>query len=769
MVIYLSKPESLYSAPTNDHLSMPISLSPHPGQTIRITGPASAMNERIRARPLRITACLSALTVGTLSQNTNAAENAYRLPTQVVSAKTMDEEQQALYRAFHPDQADLGILGTQRLLETPFSVNVLDSSLITRLGVHDTGDALKYFPSTQMEIRSGDGIGRPQSRGFEGGVVENIHQDGFNIVATTPIPAEMYDRLEVINSLTGPQYGAANPAGNFNYYTKRPTRDYRNTYSFGITQHGRVMNSLDLSGTPSRYIGYRVNLLYEDGKGAAQDSRLRRAQGSIDLDIHPRDGTVIQLHDSVYHWKGMGMPGGFQGYTTYGLPSAMDARRRGYGQKYAGSDNRTNTQSFKVLQDLPGDWKLTAGVLHQDVHRDTNNVTNVLTSPDHYQQKYTRINSKAWRFDVVSNLINLNGSVDTGPIKHHLSFGTNGFTWKTYNGDDRGYEGQQANTVIGSAPINSPKAFDKPDTPSLPHYKSSTARQQNLMIGDTLDFGRHYSLMLNGSRNFFHYTSWNKQGHRTANDSDQGNSGTIAFMYKPTDYLTAYSAYSTSLEIGGIAPSGATNEFQMLAPIRSHQLEFGIKSHVGDIDLNGAVFRVTRPLAYVGDDGTYANQGKQRNYGVELWANGNVTDQLRLMGGVTYLNAELQEAAEKASENQRVVGVPRYQANLLAEYDLTRLRGVTLVGNVHYVGKRAGDPANTTWAGSYTTMDAGVRYVNPNVLGHRVSVNFMVDNLTNENYWAGIFPGSIYGNSSSNYTAFLGTPRTATLTGSVSF
>lgn len=725
-------------------------------------------------QPLNAYATDALPAMGTLSYAKNKAPQdstpAYILNTEVVKASPEAIQQATIEHAFLPDHASVGMLGRQRLQDTPFSVNVLNHKLFSTLGLRDTADALKYFPSTQMEFRDGNGTGRPQSRGFEGGVIENMHEDGFNIVATTPIPMEMYDHMEIINGLTGPQYGAANPAGDFDYYTKRPTRTYQNTYATSVTNHGRIMNSLDLGGSPSRYFGYRINLLHEEGKAWAQDSHLYRTLGSLDIDIHPTSSTTIQLHDSMYRWEGHGFPGGFQNYVEYGLPSALDARRRGYGQKYAGSNMRTNTQSFKVLQNLGNDWQLTFGLLHQNAFRQTHNITNVMLSPTEYEQKYTRINATAWKFDVLSNLATLAGNFHTGTLKHHVTFATNGFRWSTLNGNNSAFQGVSANPVIGTAPLNHPKAFHKPDTPSLPHYKSSTVRQQNVMIGDAIDFNRHFTLQLDGSHNFFHYKAWNKKGERTSGGSDGGNSATAAFLYKPTQQLTTYPAYASSLQIGGMAPSGAKNEFQLLSPIRSKQWELGLKSRISDrIDVNAAVFRITRPLAFVGNDGHYRNEGKQRNYGAELWATGNPIQHLHIMGGVTWLNAKLLNAYDQSTSGKNVVGVPHYQANMLVEYQLPQLENLTLLSNLHYVGKRAADPTNHTWAGRYATVDIGARYDEPNVYGHRLSVSLMIENLTNRKYWAGVFPSSIYGNTGSNYTAYLGAPRTATLSASVSF
>ena len=79
------------------------------------------------------------------------------------------------------------------------------------------------------------------------------------------------------------------------------------------------------------------------------------------------------------------------------------------------------------------------------------------------------------------------------------------------------------------------------------------------------------------------------------------------------------------------------------------------------------------------------------------------------------------------------------------------------MANLHYTGKRAANDTNTTWADSYVTLDLGTRYgfkLYDKPAAFRVALN----NVTNERYWASIFPGSTDGiNGGAN--AFVGEPR----------
>jgi outer membrane receptor protein involved in Fe transport len=124
---------------------------------------------------------------------------------------------------FQNPEAGVGLLGKRPIQDTPYSISVIASEVIENTQATSLNDLLKYVPSAQMEARGGLDVGRPQTRGFESSVAANNHLDGFNVSGTTAYPMELFERVEIIASLTGALYGPASPAGNFNYIAKRPT------------------------------------------------------------------------------------------------------------------------------------------------------------------------------------------------------------------------------------------------------------------------------------------------------------------------------------------------------------------------------------------------------------------------------------------------------------------------------------------------------------------------------------------------------------------
>ena len=80
---------------------------------------------------------------------------------------------------------------------------------------------------------------------------------------------EEYEQLEVINGLSGPLYGPANPSGLFNFVTKRPTEEQLGEIELGYESNTVANVHADLGGRvgKNRMFGYRSNLLLADGNG----------------------------------------------------------------------------------------------------------------------------------------------------------------------------------------------------------------------------------------------------------------------------------------------------------------------------------------------------------------------------------------------------------------------------------------------------------------------------------------------------------------------
>ncbi|UXY11003.1 TonB-dependent siderophore receptor [Kosakonia sp. ML.JS2a] len=662
---------------------------------------------------------------------------------------------------FKTSDIDVGPLGNKAWVDTPYSSTTVTHEMIENQQAKSVSELMKYSPSTQMQARGGMDVGRPQSRGMQGSVVANSRLDGLNIVSTTAFPVEMLERLDVLNSLTGALYGPASPAGQFNFVAKRPTEETLRRVTLGYQSRSAVTGSVDLGGhlDDEKRFGYRINALNEEGEGNLDDSTLRRKLLAVAFDWNINPGTQLQLDASHYEFIQKGYPGSFSYGAGIKLPSAPNPKDKNLTLSTAGNDLTTDTLSTRLIHYFNDDWSMTAGVGWQQADRAMRSVSSTITNSDGDITRSLSDSSAAGRFQVLSNTVTLNGHVDTGSIGHDLALSTTGYVWSIY-----GAKGSTTRYSLGSSNMYSPSSMSEPGDGRInvngSRYKSSENTQQSITVGDTVTFNPQWSAMFYLSQSWLQTKNYNSSGNQTGQDDQNGLSPNVALMYKITPALMAYVSYADSLEQGGTAStgSGIKNEGQTLDPYRSQQYEAGLKADLGDLNLGAAIFRLKRPFAYVDPtDMVYKEQGEQVNNGLELTATGHVYDGLNIYSGVTFLDPQLKDTVSESTTNKRVVGVPKVQANLLVEYNLPSMPELVYSANIHYTGKRAANDTNSAWADSYTTLDLGTRY-RTKISDIPTTLRLTVNNVTNEHYWASIFPSSTDGDGGSP-SAFLGSGR----------
>ncbi|ENC9770471.1 TPA: TonB-dependent receptor [Citrobacter koseri] len=679
----------------------------------------------------------------------------------VTSQPSADTTHAASGAGFKTNDIDVGPLGNKAWVDTPYSTTTVTKEMIENQQAQSVSELLKYSPSTQMQARGGMDVGRPQSRGMQGSVVANSRLDGLNIVSTTAFPVEMLERLDVLNSLTGALYGPASPAGQFNFVAKRPTEETLRKVTLGYQSRSAFTGHVDLGGhiDDDNRFGYRVNVLNQEGEGNLDDSTLRRKLLSVALDWNIQPGTQLQLDASHYEFIQKGYPGSFSYGPNIKLPSAPDPKDKNLALSTAGNDLTTDTVSTRLIHYLNDDWSVTAGVGWQQADRAMRNVSSKIINNQGDISRSLKDSTAAGRFRVLSNTATLNGHVDTGSVGHDIALSTTGYVWSLYSAKGTGpsYSWDTTNMYHPS------EMYEKGDGKIITggdRYKSSVNTQQSITLGDTVTFTPKWSAMFYLSQSWIQSQNYNKSGHKTGQIDENGLSPNAALMYKITPNVMAYVSYAESLEQGGTAPtnSDVKNAGQTLDPYRSKQYEMGLKADVSGMNLGAALFRLERPFAYVDPgDNVYKEQGNQVNNGLELTASGNVWQGLNIYSGVTLLDPKLKDTVSDTTSDKRVVGVPKVQANMLAEYSLPSMPEWVYSANVHYTGKRAANDTNTAWASSYTTWDLGTRYTTK-ISSVPTTFRVVVNNVFDKHYWASIFPSGTDGDNGSP-SAFIGSGR----------
>jgi iron complex outermembrane receptor protein len=679
----------------------------------------------------------------------------------VVGIKESDD-----YRVKTTDS--LGPLGSQKLLDVPYSVGVLTEDLIQNSMATNFKDVSKYLPLVAYQEQQGADILRPQTRGMQGGNFQNSRMDGMQMFITVATAMEQFQQIEVVNGVSASLYGPANPSGMFNFVSKRPTDyDLREvtvsyaTQSLG-TAHVDLGGKIDSNGI----VSYRFNGVFGEGDAWVDDSHAKRVLGSLAVDVRPLQDTVIETNYSYYHLIDTGYPGWFTYSEKITLPPAPDPTNVGYGQNYAGVDLLTRMASVRVLHDFNSNWHLVVGGLNQDASRDINTPVNNLTNNN---GNYTTSLGTGFapRFIMTSDAAYLDGNFTTGAIAHDLTIGTAGYKSQSYSVIT---PATPASTLLGSANINDPQIFPFPAA-GLPNvglnYDSSNAYQQGVNVGDTIRFTDAWAARLAVSQDWFNTDNYNTKGALVTEYSNHGLSPTASLMYKPLTNMTVYATFASSLQAGDLAPAGTINAGQSLAPYRSKEYEVGYKASFEKIDFTAALFEIQRPFANINPIGNiFEISGQQVNKGLELSAVGEVVQNLRLYGGVTLLNARLEDTPLPSTNDKIYVGAPKVKGNTLFEYSIPTVPGLVATFDWQFSGPRAADDTNSFFIAGYNLFDLGARYTS-SILTKKVTWRLSVDNLTDKHYWSTVAPSNLTGANTGNLLGHFGAPRT--LLAAVSF
>lgn len=680
------------------------------------------LNTALRTAMLGVT--LSAGAVHAQDANTTPPQAADAVAT--LPAVTVSGSADTLYRE---DNTNLGALGNKSLLDTPYSVDVVTRELMDNQQANSLVQALKNDASVSVTSNNIAGLSSQIAvRGIPLDLLYGRKIDGMNIFGWSgDLPLEHFDQIQVLKGAGGFLYGFAQPGGIVNFISKRPTNTPTRSVFTSVTDSGQFLLGGDLGGRfgPDDRFGYRTVVVGETGDNYVNDGgRIKRGSASVALDwrIMPNlvwSADFLGMDRVVKGSSGWGVfpnaSGTNSDFSVAEPPAAIRGSKRIY-SPFTSYETRAKVWGTALDWGISDDWK--ARIAYRGSTMDRiylNGSIYANAAGDYTEEQYG--GTDKFKTDDVLALVQ--GKVKTWAVTHDLTFGAS-------YGRIRSYTSSISNfATLGSGNLANPGNFDNPHLAAEPaDTLNSYTSQRAFFVSDTMHVGEHLDLVVGVRRNNI---------KDTVNNYDQSaTTPTGAIIYKPTNWLSAYTSYVESLEQGARAPLQAANANQVFAPLKSKQYEVGVKADRTNWSANAALFRIKRGLTYTNSDNVFTQDGEARYDGLELGGKVRVTPQWMVGATVLFLNAK-NENATAAINGNRVDGTPKQQAALYTEYRLWDT-GFTLTGGMQYYGARPIDPANTVSLPSYTLFDAGVRYTT-RVAGNRATIRFNIDNLTNKAYW----------------------------------
>ncbi len=668
--------------------------------------------------------------------------------------------------------ANIGLLGNQDMQDVPFAFSSYTSELIETRQAQTLADVLASDPGVRQSYGFGNFSQVFVVRGFQLYSDDIAFNGLYGILPRQIISTESVERVEVFKGanafINGVAPGGSGVGGAINVVSKRAEDTPTRSFTLDYANDSRVGGHLDLGrrfGEDNRF-GVRVNLAQREGETAVDDEHSRFSLATVALDYR---GERLRLAADLGYQKQRVNEGRSVVYLTTEsnttvtstlsgkVPSVPDSKHN-YAQPWSWSQLEDSYGMFSAEYDLSPSW--TAYLIGGGKYTRENGVyaSNYVYGADG-AARIGRLFSPLDQ-ETLSLATGLRGELQTGPVSHKVNLAANGIWQEKRNAFESTAAGSRGNGNLYEAlPIAEPPATS---VSGDLHDPDTTAKVQNksLAVSDTLGFVDDSVLLTLGlRRQSIGADAWSAaSGASTSNYQDSITTPAYGLVIKPTEYLSLYANRVESLQQGPTAPNAANNRGTMFAPYRSKQTEVGVKLDWGRFGGNLSVFRIEQPQGVLDGNGNYGVDGEQRNRGIELSLFGEPLSGLRLLGGATWTEAELRGTAGGVNDGNQAVGVPEFQFNVSADWDVPGVPGLSLNGLLLRTGGQFVDTGNDYSIPAWTRVDLGARY-KTRLDQRAVTFNAVVENVADENYWASANGGYLT----------QGAPRTLKVSATVDF
>lgn len=651
----------------------------------------------------------------------------------------------------------LGMLGNKDFLDAPFSLSSYTAQAIEDRQAVTVADVVVNDPSVRVSGQAGDILDTFFIRGFPVGDQNSgeIAFDGvYGVAPNYRVLTDYAERVEVVKGPTALLYGmspANSVGGTINIVPKRAAATDLTRFTADYASDSQLGGHLDVSRRfgEDRRFGARFNGSYHDGDTPLDHQSRSAHVGALALDyqgerLRASADLIDQREDIDAPSRRPFLAAGV------GVPSAPDGRRN---VTQAWEWFKTEDQSLLLRAEYDLNDTLTlfaaAGGGRTRVDRLFGNPTILNAAGD------TSTVPQHFKFDVDRSTADagLRARFVTGAVGH-------GVTLQASRYRDRLGRNSVSGSAVASNLYHPVDRAEQSVAAPATVPKVSQTELSGVALADTLSmFDDRLQLTVGVRRQQVESDNFSPaSGAVTSSYDKSAVTPLVGVVVKPWQNIAFYANRIEGLSKGDTAPGTAANAGEVFAPYRSRQNEIGVKIDHGRLATTVSVFEIEKPSGQLTGN-VFAVDGEQRNRGLEIALFGEATRRVRLLGGVTLLDAELTKTNSTATQGKTAAGAPSLAANLGVEWDTPFAPGVTLTGNLVHTGKQYVDRANTQHIPAWTTLDLGARY-RTTLAGQATTFRASLRNAFDRHYWAGV---SQWGSLAQ------GAPRTLLLSATVDF
>ncbi len=716
--------------------------------------------------PLAFAAFLVATTAHAQSSTAITAAEPETLPTVTITASA-DASKDGLSKAYAGGQVArggrLGILGNVDMMSAPFNSTNYTAQFVADQQAASIGDVLAADPGVRVTRGFGNFQESYVIHGFEL-YSDDVGYNGlYGILPRQYVSPELLERVEVFKGassfLNGAAPGGSGLGGAINLVPKRAGNTPLTEFTAGIASGGQGYGALDIGRRfgDNNQFGVRVNAVKRKGETSVDDQRSEVSLLTVGLDY--RAGNLRVSADLGYQDFDLTAPRPSVTVSGTAVPAAPDASKN-FAQPWTYSKERdtfgTVRAEYDVNQNVTA-WAAFGGRAGVE----SNSLANMTSLSSDGSASFYRFDNAGKRNTRTGDL-GVRGKLATGAVTHTLVASASGFWLDSRNAYGFGGFGlgntnlyAPTTTFIPTSALSYGNDINNPRT-------TQKAILSSYAIADTLGFQGDTVLLTLGARR----QTIKDQGYAyntglaTATHYDASATTPVAaVVYKVRSDLSLYANYSEGLVQGGIVGSDYSNRGTVLSPYKTKQKEVGVKYDGGKLGMTAALYTAAKPIGTGVLNGLYTLGGEQRNRGLDVSVFGVPAQGLRLLGGLSLLEAEQRGTAFSGKD---ALGAPKTQLNLGTEWDVPGAAGLALTARAVYTSRQYINPANTMEIGAWTRFDLGARYV-ARIADRDVTLRARIDNVADRNYWASAVVSSDSG------ALVLGAPRSVTLSATVGF
>ncbi|MCR6684912.1 TonB-dependent siderophore receptor [Pseudoxanthomonas sp.] len=710
---------------------MPTSRLPRP-LVSRSFAPASAQPGLRAAIAVVFVAMAAAALAAPQEARDEAGRGDARDPVTELDAVAVHGERQGLGL---DTVAGQGALGARALIDTPFSVTVVDQEDIARRQAVTLGQIFINDPS----VTTADAGGTTNWWGLKirGLGVRSYYVDGVPMLMEWggEFPVEAVESVQALKGLGGFMYGFGSPGGIVSYQLKKPTDAPLLATTFGYRTDGVFSAHVDAGGrvAGAGSPGYRINAAAEHGE-AYNGAQVDRELVSLAL-VQPLGERLTWRFDGFHEDSRLGGEPILFYWDLYEgrRPPAPTYDYRDVSVRNAFYKTQTAHATTGLEWRINEAWSVDFSLGHSRREHYSNKMfADLLNAEGDYS-------GSAYNFagvlrNTFSRLL-VQGRLQTGAIGHELALGAD-YQRAT---DQWGREWYWSNDFDGN--LYRPQTFlvTRDFDFSLEPVSADT-RQKALFASDTLHLGRHWQAVLGLRSTDFEMLDLDGDPGYDSGYDVRATTPTAAVIYKPSARTALYASYVESLEAGSRVGETYANAGELLDATVSKQDEVGIKYDGARVGFTVAAFRVERAaqIEELREDGLrYLTQDGLTLYrGLEAIGSFGVGEDLRLGLGATWLDASIEDVSPEHADyrGNRPAGASRLQALANAEYRVPAVQGLSLHGNVRYFGDAWYADDNRVSSPSYALAGIGFQY-RTTLAGRPALLTGNVNNLFDRKYW----------------------------------